>query len=102
MRIQIKVNQAKTQAVSDYLKQRFPELVSKGLESGVMVFMNQLQNRVVEKLTGIVLHIRTGTLRRSITNQVFRSGPKIIGKIGSNLVYARIHEFGGIIRAKNK
>jgi len=39
--------------------------------------------------------IQTGNLRRSITHRVKTSGKTIAAIIGSNLVYAAIHEFGG-------
>lgn len=47
-------------------------------------------------------HIRTGTLRRSIDQETYRipKGPNafvFVGRIGSNLNYARIHELGGTI-----
>jgi len=41
---------------------------------------------------------RTGTLRRSWTvGKVVTSGTKVSTKIGSNVKYAAIHEFGGMI-----
>jgi len=45
--------------------------------------------------------VRTGYLRRSITSNVTERGSKIIGTVGSNVVYAAIHEFGGTISAKS-
>lgn len=58
-----------------------------------------LQAHVVEqKLTGQVLNVRTGTLRRSITARVIRGGATITGLVGTNVVYARIHEFGGTVQ----
>ena len=48
-----------------------------------------------EKLSGQVLHNRTGTLRRSI-NFDLRESDKVIGAaVGTNVEYAAIHEFGG-------
>lgn len=41
---------------------------------------------------------KTGTLRRSILSDVTAD----IGKVGTNLPYARIREFGGTILPKNK
>lgn len=38
---------------------------------------------------------KTGTLRRSITFVVQEGQGKVWGAVGSNLVYAAIHEFGG-------
>ena len=46
------------------------------------------------KLTGEVLHVRTGRLRRSITSKVVNDGPLVVGVVGTNVVYAKAHEFG--------
>lgn len=57
-----------------------------------------LQRHVVEqKLTGQVLHVRTGTLRRSITYAMHEDASGITGTVGTNLDYAAIHEYGGTI-----
>lgn len=47
-----------------------------------------------EKLSGQVLKNRTGTLRRSINQRVDDRGTAIVGSVGTNLSYARVHEFG--------
>jgi phage gpG-like protein len=47
-----------------------------------------------DKLSGQVLHNVTGTLRRSINMKVDDQGSSITGSVGTNLVYARAHEFG--------
>ena len=71
-------------------------------------------NRVKEKLSGEVLHVRSNLLRNSIerTDAVVL-GSQVLSTIGSNVrtggesvVYAHIHEFGGqtrphLIVAKN-
>lgn len=58
----------------------------------------ELQRTVVEdKLSGQVLHARSGNLRRSITARVEDEPNGTRGIVGTNLVYARIHEFGGVI-----
>lgn len=44
-------------------------------------------------LTGQVLHVRTGRLRRSITSSTENGG--FTGVVGTNVEYARIQEFGG-------
>lgn len=55
----------------------------------------RLQRKVKEeKLSGQVLHVRTGTLRRSINAQVFDKGSSIYGVVGTNVKYAPPHEFG--------
>lgn len=47
------------------------------------------------------LHTQTGALRRSIKKKLIVSRPNIIGRLYTNMVYARIHELGGVIKAKN-
>lgn len=55
----------------------------------------KLQARVVSsKLSGQVLKVRTGTLRRSIHNTVTAVGNIITGIVGTIMEYAGIHEFG--------
>jgi phage gpG-like protein len=54
-----------------------------------------MQRRVMEKLSGEVLKVRTGVLRSSIN---FR-GPEetatgVTGSVGTKVKYARVHEFG--------
>lgn len=57
-----------------------------------------LQAHVVgQKLSGQVLHVRSGTLRRSITYTVRDDADGIVGTVGTNLEYAAIHEYGGTI-----
>ena len=46
------------------------------------------------------LHARTGHYRRSIQGRVRTFGERIIGSLGANVVYAAIHETGGIINPK--
>lgn len=48
----------------------------------------------VNKLSGQVLNVRTGRLRRSITYKVIKTPSRITGIVGTNVEYARIHELG--------
>lgn len=53
-----------------------------------------------DKLTGQVLNVRTGRLRRSI-NQRVKTEPKgVYGLVGTNVEYARRHEYGGRVNVK--
>ncbi len=56
---------------------------------------------VKNKLSGQVLNRRTGRLAGSITSAQRIEGQDVVGMVGSNLKYARIHELGGVIRPKN-
>ena len=75
----------------------YPERVA----SSVVKAMNRctilVQAHVkTNKLTGQVLHVRTGTLRRSINREVRASGQTgmIEGIVGTNVSYAAVHEYG--------
>lgn len=68
------------------------------LQANIRRVVNRLsilvQARVKDKLTGQVLHVRTGTLRRSINRVVTENGSNITATIGTNVRYAAIHEYG--------
>ncbi len=61
----------------------------------------RLQARVQQKLSGQVLNVVTGALRRSIQSDVRETADGIRGVVFStgDVKYARIHEFGGKTRA---
>jgi phage gpG-like protein len=44
------------------------------------------------------LHRRSGQLINSITFEVEQEGQDMLGRVGTNLKYARIHEYGGVIQ----
>ena len=72
-----------------------------GIKSQVTSLAITIQGYVKNsKLTGQVLHVRTDRLRRSITFKVTAEGTLVSGVVGTNVVYARIHEFGGVIKRK--
>lgn len=54
----------------------------------------EVQGAVKDKLTGKVLHVRTGTLRRSINRKVDVTPSGAVATIGTNVKYAGVHEFG--------
>jgi phage gpG-like protein len=61
--------------------------------------------RIKERLSGVVLRYRKGNLRRSVTSEIIprRDDIEIVFRAGSEKVpYPRIHEEGGIIKAKKK
>lgn len=47
-----------------------------------------------QKLSGQVLNVKTGRLRRSINQRVEEQGSRITGYVGTNVEYAKGHEFG--------
>lgn len=54
----------------------------------------QLERRVKQKLSGEVLHVRTGRLRRSIHQEVSSSDTEVTGIVGTDVEYAAAHEYG--------
>lgn len=66
-----------------------------GLRRAVLRLAIEAQGKVkAEKLTGQVLHVRTGTLRRSINQRVTETPDGVHASVGTNVEYARIHEYG--------
>lgn len=47
-----------------------------------------------QKLSGQVLNVRTGRLRRSINHRIEEHGARIVGHVGTTVEYAKKHEFG--------
>lgn len=58
-------------------------------------YTDMLQARVKGKLSDDVLHVRSGTLRRSINKEVRIEGNTTVrGVVGTNVQYAAVHEYG--------
>ena len=54
----------------------------------------RLTSKVKDKLDGQVLKVRTGLLRRSITQAVIENGNTVSGITSTAVSYARAHEYG--------
>lgn len=63
-------------------------------QSIVALTLSLLVKVKAEKLTGQVLKVRTGRLRRSINQRVTDAGTRIHGIVGTNVEYGRLHELG--------
>ena len=81
--------------------QAMPARVHDALLKKVTVLALQLEAKVKQKLSGDVLNVKTGALRRSIFETVDESASSVVGKVASagDVKYAAIHEFGGTIPA---
>jgi phage gpG-like protein len=56
----------------------------------------RIQNAVVrQKLSGDPLHRRSTRLSSSITSEVTDEGGEIVGIVGTNVRYGKVHEYGG-------
>ena len=75
---------------------RIPEHSKETLRTNVSRIALSLRDLVKGGyLTGQVLQVRTGRLRRSITARTTATDYTATGIVGTNVEYARIHEFGG-------
>lgn len=82
----------------DFVK--ISDRVREGLITGMKLGMAVAEARAKTRMGQPgELGIRTGTLRRSIMNQVIEDGDMIIGSLYSNVRYAKVHEEGAIIPA---
>jgi phage gpG-like protein len=77
---------------------RMPAAVRSILETKMREIAIQLQTHVQrDKLSGQVLNVVTGALRRSITQTVSSFGDTVVAEVFSagDVKYAGIHEYGG-------
>jgi phage gpG-like protein len=73
----------------------YPQRLRNKLFSTINRLAIEMQGYVKgSKLSGQVLHVRTGTLRRSINQEVKQDGNKIAAIVGTNVKYAGVHEYG--------
>lgn len=78
---------------------RHPELLRHGLE----LAGDHLVRVVKKKLSGEALKVRTNRLRGSITRGPVQGREGTLQVVvGTNVIYARIHEFGGVIVPKRR
>lgn len=78
--------------------QRFPTSLRAELRLAVESVAIKLTSKVkADKLSGQALKVRTGRLRRSINYKVTETATGAFAKVGTNVEYGRIHEYGGRI-----
>lgn len=76
------------------------EETKKSLADEVQRLTIELQRRVKEgKLTGQVLHVKTGRLRRSVNVKFTKTDTAIYGSVGTNVKYGRTWELGFTVPA---
>ena len=84
------------------LRQWTPRL-QKEIEASIGRSVLRLQLHIkANKLTGQVLKVQTGTLRRSIDQVVTTSGNSVTGQVDTNVRYGIMHEYGfsGTVQVK--
>jgi phage gpG-like protein len=78
-----------------------PEQAHRGIIQGLRMAGRYVENKAKARFgTAGNLKVRTGRLRSSITSSVDQF--KLEASVGTNVIYAPIHEYGGVIRPKNK
>lgn len=78
-----------------FVLQRMPDRIRVAMASALNREMMHLVALVKSAyLSGDPLHVKTGTLRRSVTYRVDSSITAITGVAGTNVPYAKVHEFG--------
>jgi phage gpG-like protein len=74
---------------------KYPEGLRKELRAAIERAGMRVQRHAKEsKLSGQVLNVRTGRLRRSINLRVTEDPAMIQATVGTNVAYAKVHEFG--------
>jgi hypothetical protein len=72
-----------------------PQKLHAKLKFAITRLTLKLQKNVkADKLSGQVLKVRTGTLRRSIDQHVVDTGSAITGRVSTNVKYGKAHEYG--------
>lgn len=96
--IQIKTSEA-TDRLLEEMPNEWKASVFKGVKKALIFAETQ-----AKKSFGKQGHLksRSGKLRRSIKYSVKERFDTIFGALSSDVVYAPIHEYGGVIRAKNE
>ena len=82
-----------------------PAEFSRGVEKGMreaIIFAESKSKQDFTKSRSAAggLHVRSGTLRRSIQSGISKSGNTITAYLGSSVIYSAIHELGGVIKPK--
>lgn len=72
------------------------QMVDTALDRTVLTLAIKMTNLVKTKLGGDVLKVRSGRLRRSIHYNIQNGGGKVEATVGTNVVYGKVHELGGV------
>lgn len=81
-------------AIAAVLK-AYSDGVQSAVEQSIGRSVLKLQREVMQnRLSGQVLNVRTGNLRRSIHQQVTSSGGLVVGEVNTNVRYGVAHEYG--------
>lgn len=83
------------------IKKKYKKLIIKHplLSRDVLSFISEaiINRAVIHNLSGQILNRKTGTLAKSLNYKMMND---YLSKVGTNVIYGAIHEYGGIIRPK--
>lgn len=83
-----------------------PERAKQGMVKGLLIGMYEAERTAkIKHLSGRTsraLEVRSGRLRGSIRHRVYWRGNTLVGRLGTNVIYGRIHEKGGTIVPVNR
>jgi phage gpG-like protein len=99
LKLSIDGNKRGSIKLAKFGREKIPNL-KRGIDRGT----SRLERTIKEKkLSGQVLNVRTGLLRSSwhTTPARYQPGVGVSGQVGTNVKYARVHEYGMVIKAKN-
>ncbi len=95
----IEVQVLGVEAIRAKIRRTTPSVIRQlliGMERACIILQQYVK---FQKLSGGVLKNRTGTLRRSINYKVKQDGEQVVGTVGTNVSYGRVHELGLTIPA---
>lgn len=77
--------------------EQWPQVLVDSVDWG----LEWIRNTAMDKLRGQVLNVKSGRLWRSLGKKLTVTARNIDGRVGTRVIYARVHEFGAIIKPKN-
>jgi phage gpG-like protein len=81
--------------IPESLRRRLePRVLQGAIVKGMQRAVLSVVRRAKLNLTGRFLRVQRGRLRSSVTSTVLIAGDEIIGQVGTNVFYGRIHEEG--------
>ena len=93
IKIDVKITKNKIDDIIRNIERVLIKHLTKATEAG----LERARNYTKRRLTGEVLRVQTGRLRNSIAIDTETRGNRILGRIGTNVVYGRLWELGGTI-----
>lgn len=93
--VEVRVDDTSIRAYLDDYTPRVHDALLKAITTQTLDLQNYIQS---DKLSGQVLNVVTGNLRRSIFTKINDSGTSIQGEVYSSndVKYGAIHEYGGV------